>query len=625
MIYVISKSTFGSYNVRDIQCNANWDCCPYSDYALIPDSLVDGILATQGYCDITLNSSGTEVVSFTARAIPPAPKECRGVTGAATYPKAVSGEVITADDSIAAPLPSLTLYGKTTQVTTTGSNFLNIEMMTADGIEKSVDSNGYVTFTNSKTWKMYPSYDIEGFNGILHTNIEIVSISGAAGVYAANSADDYSTYVNSVGKKNIAKKVDGFFRFMVAIDPGASVTFRASVSVNADAVYEPYTGGKASPNPDYPQELVSAGNGGAINTSVGGKNIAEVANSQSVTSRYQAMVTIAPIQLLPGVSYVLSFDTENTGINCYINSNAFSYQGFKMDGTRKSFVYTYAAGKAMTVTGGTVTLVTRDSETSDVASGKISNVQVEIATVATAYEPYKPVQTLTASTPNGLQGIPVESGGNYTDEYGQQWICDEIDFARGVRVQRVTTDNIDNYAYFSFLYRNSQYTNFAYYNAPNRLEGKGLATHFAHNVGATNLTASGFYYGGGALQVCFENSVLEKYGAVSGDEASYRIAFQAWWREQATAGKTPTFMLALKTPIETPLSAEELAQYAALHTNKPNTTVMNDAGAYMDAEYYATNAAVPVEAGAANEGKFLRVVNGAAAWVTVNSAEGGSF
>jgi hypothetical protein len=78
MIYVISKATFGDYGVRDIQCNVNWDCCPYSEYALIPDSLVDGILATKGYCDITLNSEGTEVASFTARTIPNVPDECCG-------------------------------------------------------------------------------------------------------------------------------------------------------------------------------------------------------------------------------------------------------------------------------------------------------------------------------------------------------------------------------------------------------------------------------------------------------------------------------------------------------------------------------------------------------------------
>lgn len=40
-------------------------------------------------------------------------------------------------------------------------------------------------------------------------------------------------------------------------------------------------------------------------------------------------------------------------------------------------------------------------------------------------------QTLTLQTPNALPGIPVSSGGNYTDENGQQWICDEVDLARG--------------------------------------------------------------------------------------------------------------------------------------------------------------------------------------------------
>lgn len=46
-------------------------------------------------------------------------------------------------------------------------------------------------------------------------------------------------------------------------------------------------------------------------------------------------------------------------------------------------------------------------------------------------------QTLTLSTPGGLPGIPVSSGGNYTDESGQQWVCDEIDLKRGKYVQRV--------------------------------------------------------------------------------------------------------------------------------------------------------------------------------------------
>ena len=46
-------------------------------------------------------------------------------------------------------------------------------------------------------------------------------------------------------------------------------------------------------------------------------------------------------------------------------------------------------------------------------------------------------QKLILQTPNGLPGIPVKSGGNYTDSAGQQWVCDEIDLSRGERVRRI--------------------------------------------------------------------------------------------------------------------------------------------------------------------------------------------
>src|SRR5699024_1367959 len=52
-------------------------------------------------------------------------------------------------------------------------------------------------------------------------------------------------------------------------------------------------------------------------------------------------------------------------------------------------------------------------------------------------------QKLSIQTPNGLPGILVDSGGNFTDETGQQWLCDEVDFERGV--YRKTVGVIENY------------------------------------------------------------------------------------------------------------------------------------------------------------------------------------
>ena len=58
------------------------------------------------------------------------------------------------------------------------------------------------------------------------------------------------------------------------------------------------------------------------------------------------------------------------------------------------------------------------------------------------YEPYRE-QLLTLPTPNGLPGIPVASGGNYTDPHGQQWVCDEVDLERGIKVLRIDKGAFD--------------------------------------------------------------------------------------------------------------------------------------------------------------------------------------
>ena len=46
-------------------------------------------------------------------------------------------------------------------------------------------------------------------------------------------------------------------------------------------------------------------------------------------------------------------------------------------------------------------------------------------------------KVFTFPTPNGLPGIPVEDGGNYTDGDGQQWYCDIVDLSSGVYLQNV--------------------------------------------------------------------------------------------------------------------------------------------------------------------------------------------
>jgi len=46
-------------------------------------------------------------------------------------------------------------------------------------------------------------------------------------------------------------------------------------------------------------------------------------------------------------------------------------------------------------------------------------------------------ESISAMLSGSLRGIPVASGGNYTDANGRQWVCDEVDLVRGVLIRRV--------------------------------------------------------------------------------------------------------------------------------------------------------------------------------------------
>ena len=57
-------------------------------------------------------------------------------------------------------------------------------------------------------------------------------------------------------------------------------------------------------------------------------------------------------------------------------------------------------------------------------------LMIELGSVSTEYEPYKNKQDLTI--PITLNGIPVDEGGNYTDENGQMWLADKAEIQNGV-------------------------------------------------------------------------------------------------------------------------------------------------------------------------------------------------
>ena len=178
-------------------------------------------------------------------------------------------------------------------------------------------------------------------------------------------------------------------------------------------------------------------------------------------------------------------------------------------------------------------------------------------------------QSMTVATPNGLPGIPVTSGGNYTDANGQKWICDEIDFARGVYIKRVAKKVFDG-TETGWQQINNQRTFRIAWNGVNGgwVGNKFIASHFVCDSDKAFNGKSGY------LAIDTNGLCYFSY-----DKATL-AEFKDW-----LAVNNITVLCQQASPIETPLSAEELAAYAALHTYRGNTTVSNDAGAYMDLAY----------------------------------------
>ena len=170
-------------------------------------------------------------------------------------------------------------------------------------------------------------------------------------------------------------------------------------------------------------------------------------------------------------------------------------------------------------------------------------------------------KTITLQTPNGLPGIPVTSGGNYTDENGQQWICDEVDLERGVRVQRVNVVDLST----------CKITGTTELAVTRRLSillpirGRDRETEALCNK----------------LQfiVSFDKDVQHFY--VDKSNVFIFIPIDAKNPEE---GEYILFY-ALATPIETPLTPAELAAYKALTAYAPTTVLQATDGARIRLEY----------------------------------------
>lgn len=197
-------------------------------------------------------------------------------------------------------------------------------------------------------------------------------------------------------------------------------------------------------------------------------------------------------------------------------------------------------------------------------SAEFYDIMFNLGDTPLPYEPYAE-QSLAIQTPDGLPGIPVTSGGNYTDSTGRQWVCDEICEQNGViGVKR----NVINYKITGNEY--AQLDNPTTIGMRVEKIAKYPYTGFCNYAkmeGATTTVSVGI--SGNWVQI-------KNFGfnTVAG--------FKEWVKNNDVY-----LMYTLKEPTFEPLPEEIQQKFKSLHTYYPTTVVTNNANADMQLDYVA--------------------------------------
>lgn len=500
--------------------------------------------------------------------------------------ESATGSNIAITNSAKMPLRGLKLFGKSTQVTTTGKNLIDFpDLITSQ-------AKYPVTVTDPNTLKSANA---------LPRNVQLC----VSGIYSSDSTENTHKWMWFYIGNNVAGKFEingpssvipegDITTIYVYFGTGAKNVSLTNVQVEEGTVatgYEPYTHGKPSPSPDWPQEISSAGDSGNIEVDVTGKNLV---NIQDVTVGWAQGIQTSLDDLNKHVGETITitaiFDVISVSNKV---SDQYVFQIYTLNTDNE---YRAIAAKKLSIVPKVgdrvvvqnVTKLTKkiqkmllyafgNDHIGTLGTSKVT-VQIELGGVATPYKPFEK-ETLNLITPTGLPGIPVDSDGNYTDENGQQWVCDEVDFERGVYAQRIWTGEFDGSDdEWWTRYDTSEYQGFSAHLLPETMYRRnGFANYYA--VENRNLSSTeALWLGVGNTRIYVHNSRF--YDAELGDKGLSN--FKAYLAEHPLIVVTY-----LDAPIETPLTADQIAAYKSLTTHKTTTLISNDAGAGMEVTYVA--------------------------------------
>lgn len=517
-----------------------------------------------------------------------------------------TGKSIVAEDSARYIPKGLRVFGGSEQKTTTGAQLFDASKLTKNH-NSSLDilDEGYTIVATGGTIQGYvhSSHSFNpsqfGFNGksvyLIADNITSSCEESTGSVAQAYFKDTNGAmqFYNLYRGTNLSTKIDvpeycteltiGIYTNNTgkALDVDNTVTVKGlRLSLSNNTPWEPYTGGIPAPNPEYPQEIVDTM---LEEVGVYGKNLLNnTAQSQTVKGvtftvnddkSVTANGTATGKTFLEVISGTLPSGTYILSAGVYINDTTRMQIVDANDSTIVYAMTSNASEKTFTLNSDANVIVQIRVESGYTANNIVFKPMIRFASITDGT--YKPCtkQSLAITTPNGLPGIKVTDAtlATYTDENGQMWCSDEVDFERGVYVQRIVRKS---------------------YTKGNVFSG-GNSQYFFAGVGDNVLRIQSFY-----CNIANHKTNNSEYGNcwITGDgrliignlDANGNPVYSTVDDLFENANiNTVDILGILADPIETPLSAEELEAYRALTMNYPTTTILNNANAHMEVEYVA--------------------------------------
>lgn len=208
-----------------------------------------------------------------------------------------SGTTIIINDATEGrPFRGLRVFGRTEQVQTTGAQLINTQ---GAGNSRGVDwvfDKGVVTFSgvtvDTSTNRVNCAVNVKD---VMEIGKTYFAKSFTVGIASDVAVEKPSGVIYTREYTPDGTETGICIRVLVdkSNDAGIEIDLTAYVAITENerlSSWEPYTGGKPSPSPEYPQEIVSAGESGTINVSISDSG----SQSQSLT--------LATPNGLPGVS-----------------------------------------------------------------------------------------------------------------------------------------------------------------------------------------------------------------------------------------------------------------------------------------------------------------------------------